>query len=212
MDVRTLPHRPIEGHQPTSRGNERHPMRIMTRRAAGLEPGGWDAAARAEVAAFFDALAGEWHTRDSPERRQVVDDALQRGEVRGRRALEVGSGTGIYTARLAERFAAVAALEVSLEMLRLAPPDPGQRILADAAALPFAEGSVDSVVLVNAFLFAAEVDRVLGPSGTVVWVSSSGAETPIHLSTAEVVEALPGSWTGVESSAGAGTWCVLRRR
>jgi SAM-dependent methyltransferase len=211
VDVAPLPHLEIPGHVPSGLGNPEHPMRIMTRRAAGLEPGGWDDEARRGVAAFFDALAEEWHTRDSPERRAVVDDALDRGEVRGRRAVEVGSGTGIYTARIAERFPEVAALEISVEMLRLAPAFPGQRVLADAAALPFTDASVDGFVLINAFLFPHEVDRVLAPGGSVVWVNSSGGGTPIHLTTAEVVEALPGVWHGVESTAGAGTWCVLRR-
>jgi SAM-dependent methyltransferase len=212
VDVSRLPHLDIPGHAPSGLGNPEHPMRIMTRRAAGLEPGGWDDDARREVAAFFDALAGEWHTRGTPERARVVADALERGDVRGRRAVEVGSGTGIYTAQLAERFPVVIAVEVSMEMLLLAPPAPGQRLLADAAVLPLADASVDSVVLINAFLFPDEIERVLAPGGTVVWVNSSGGETPIHLTTAEVVEALPGAWSGVESTAGAGTWCVLRRR
>jgi len=207
-----LPHLDIPGHEPSGLGNPQHPMRIMTRRAAGLHPGGWDEAARREVAAFFDALAHEWHTRDSPHRRAVVADALDRGDGHGGLAIEVGSGTGIYTAQLAERFSPVVAAEVSIEMLLLAPPEAGPRVLADASVLPVADSTVDAVVLINAFLFPAEVDRVLAPGGSVVWVNSSGGETPIHLTTAEVVAALPGAWTGVESSAGAGTWCVLRRR
>lgn len=44
-----------------------------------------------------------------------------------------------------------------------------------------------------------------------MWVNSSGEQTPIHLTSAEVVAALPFEVTGVESRAGAGTWCVLRR-
>jgi SAM-dependent methyltransferase len=211
VDVIPLAHLDIPGHDPSGLGNPEHPMRIMTRRAAGLAPGGWNEQARRDVAAFFDALAPEWHTRDSPERRAVVTDALTRGDVTGRRALEVGSGSGIYTAMLAERLGTVVALEVSTEMLRLAPADAGPRLLADAAALPFPDSSVDAVVLINAFLVPDEVDRVLAPGGAVVWVNSSGGETPIHLTTAEVVEALPGVWHGVESTAGAGTWCVLRR-
>ena len=66
-------------------------------------------------------------------------------------------------------------------------------------------------MLVNCFLFPDEVDRVLAPDGVVVWVNSSGAETPIHLPSDDVVAALPGPWEGVQSTAGLGTWCVLRR-
>jgi hypothetical protein len=78
-------------------------------------------------------------------------------------------------------------------------------------ALPLADGAAEAVVLVNCFLFPQEVDRVLAPDGVVVWVNSSGDQTPIHLPPSDVVAALPGRWQGVESEAGAGLWCVLRR-
>jgi hypothetical protein len=66
-------------------------------------------------------------------------------------------------------------------------------------------------VLINAFLFPAEVDRVLSGGGVVVWVNSSGEQTPIYLSTDDLLAALPGKWTGIASRAGEGHWCVLRR-
>jgi len=202
----------IPGHSPSGLGSPEHPMRIMTRRAAGLHPEPWDHEARAEVAAFFDALAPEWHTRTSPERDAVVADALARGVGEGGDVcVELGSGIGAYTPSLAERWRRVLAVEVSLEMLRLAPTDVGHRVLADGSRLPLATDAAAAVVLVNCFLFPAEVDRVLAPDGVVVWVNSSGAETPIHLPPADVVAALPGQWEGVESTAGVGVWCVLRR-
>ncbi|MCU1496150.1 MAG: hypothetical protein JWM47_103, partial [Acidimicrobiales bacterium] len=52
---------------------------------------------------------------------------------------------------------------------------------------------------------------VLGADGVVVWVNSSGDQTPIYLPAEDVAAALPGGWTGVASGAGAGLWCVLRR-
>ena len=203
----------IPGHESSGLGNPDHPMRIMTRRAAGLHPGGWDDQARAEVAAFFDALAPEWHTRTGPARDAVVADALERGvgDRTGDVCVELGSGIGAYTPLLAHRWQRVLATEVSLEMLRLAPADVGHRVLADGSRLPLGDGAADAVVLVNCFLFPGEVDRVLAADGVVVWVNSSGTETPIHLPPADVVAALPGEWTGVESRAGLGLWCVLRR-
>ena len=80
-----------------------------------------------------------------------------------------------------------------------------------APACPLADGVADAVVLVNCFLFPAEVDRVLGPDGVVVWVNSSGAQTPIHLTADEVAGRAAGSWTGVTSAAGVGLWTVLHR-
>jgi hypothetical protein len=96
-------------------------------------------------------------------------------------------------------------------MLRRSPPAPGRRVQADAATLPLADGSASAVVLINALLFPPEVDRVLAPGGAVVWVNSSGEETPIHLPPEEVAAVLPGEWDGVASRAGVGLWCVLRR-
>jgi hypothetical protein len=210
-----LPPLAIEGHVASGRGSPDHPMRLITRRAAGLLEPPWDEAARAEVAAFFDDLAPEWHTRTSAERDAVVTDALERGlpDDLGRAdvCIELGSGIGAYTPQLAARWGRVLATEVAIEMLRLAPPQPGHRLLADGARLPLADGAASAVVLVNCFLFPHEVDRVLGPDGVVVWVNSSGTETPIHLPPEDVLTALPGEWTGVRSTAGAGIWCVLRR-
>lgn len=207
-----LPDLEIPGHTPSQPNGADHPMRVMTRRAAGLQGPPWDAGARAEVAALFDGLAPEWHTRTSPERAQVVTDALDRGRVSdGGTALELGSGTGAYTGALAQRFGRVVAMDLSLEMLRLAAGEPGHRVLADAHRLPLAEDSVDAVVLVNMLLFPEEVDRVLAPGGSVVWVNSSGEATPIHLMPDEVADALPGAWDGAWARAGSGLWTVLRR-
>ncbi len=204
---------PIPGHQASVSADASHPMRIITRRAAGLEGAGWDDAARAAVEATFDELASVWHTRVSPEREAVVIDALERGVegAPGGLVAEVGSGIGTYSPRLAEKWDDVLSFDLSLEMLRHSPSVPGKRVQADASRLPLADGVVDAVVLINMLLFPDEVDRVLAPRGLVVWVNSSGEETPIHLTPTEVAEVLPGAWEGVQSRAGVGLWCVLHR-
>jgi SAM-dependent methyltransferase len=212
LRIDELPPVEIPGHRASGLGSDDHPMRIMTRRAAGLAAGGWDAEARGRVETIFDELSSEWHTRTSAQRTAVVIDALDRGEVTGGEvAIEVGSGIGNYSGLLAERFGTVAAVDLSLAMLRLAPPAPATRIQADAADLPFRAECADAVVLVNALLFPAEVDRVLAPHGSIAWVNSSGDQTPIHLRSEEVAAVLPGEWRGVASRAGEGSWCVLRR-
>ena len=74
-------------------------MRIATRRAAGLLGDGWTDDLRKEVKTFFDGMAGEWHTRTSPERTAIVIDALTRGlaplQAPARLAVELGSGTTV---------------------------------------------------------------------------------------------------------------------
>ena len=196
-------------------GGPDHPMRIATRRAAGLQSEGWTAELRREVAEFFDGIASEWHTRSSPERVAVVLDALSRGlgavGVPVGTAVEVGSGIGSYSSLIAERFATVVAIDLSLSMLQLAPTAPAHRVQADGARLPLRDGSAVAVVLINAFLFPGEVERVLSTDGVLVWVNSSGAGTPIYLSVEDLVAQLTGKWTGTTSEAGEGYWCVLKR-
>ena len=215
MAVEYLPPIAIEGHQSSGSGGPDHPMRIATRRAAGLDPGGWTQELRKEVAEFFDTLSGEWHTRTSPQRTAVVMDALERGLGPPASpvgvAVEVGSGIGTYSSLLAQRFATVLAIDLSLEMLRLTPTETAHRIQADGAMLPLRDSSAAAVVLINCFLFPAEVDRVLARDGALVWVNSSGSQTPIFLDAEDLLSALPGRWTGTSSQAGQGTWCVLRR-
>jgi ubiquinone/menaquinone biosynthesis C-methylase UbiE len=190
-------------------------MRIATRRAAGLDAGGWTRELRKEVGEFFDGMSSEWHTRTSPQRTAVVMDALERGL--GRQpsrtgvAVEVGSGIGTYSGLLAQRFATALAIDLSLEMLRLAPAGIAHRIQGDGAMLPLRDRSAAAVVLINSFLFPAEVDRVLASDGALVWVNSSGPQTPIFLDPEELLSALPGRWGGTASQAGEGTWSVLRR-
>lgn len=190
---------------------ENHPMRRVTRLAA-ADPASW-AASAAEVRSLFEELAPGWDERftDRREHRLPVVDALERGRVpRVGPAIEVGSGTGIATPVLVEHFGAVVALDLAAGMLERA-PHVAPRVQADSARLPLPDGSCAAVVLLNAFLFPHEVSRVLQPDGVVVWVSSLGPKTPIYLSTEDVLAALPGTWSAVDSAAGVGTWCVARR-
>jgi SAM-dependent methyltransferase len=215
LAIQRLPPVAIEGHRSSGAGGPDHPMRIATRRAAGLDAGGWTDGLRDEVAGFFDDLASEWHTRTSPERTAVVMDAFSRGLGGVSRsvgmALEVGCGIGTYSELLAERFATVVSIDLSLAMLKRAPIGPAHRVQADGAKLPIGDSAAAAIVLINAFLFPAEVDRVLSPDGVLVWVNSSGEQTPIYLSVDDLVAGLPGEWAGTSSQAGEGYWCVLRR-
>ena len=189
-----------------------HPMRAVTRQIA-FEPGGWTADRRAKVAELFDGLAPGWKAHlDDPQRTAPLSDSYERGDIpRGGVCLEVGSGDGQNTAFLASHHDVLIAADLSMVMLRHAPADVGHRMRADSGDLPLRPASVDVAVLVNAFLFPTEIDRVLAPGGTLVWVNTAGDLTPIFLTTDDVLSALPGQWDGVESEAGWGTRAVLHR-
>ncbi|MDQ2726425.1 MAG: class I SAM-dependent methyltransferase [Actinomycetota bacterium] len=186
-------------------------MRQITRRAA-FEPDSWDIPTAGRVADLFDGLAAEWHTRSSEPRMAPVADAWDRGgPIPAGRWLEVGSGSGLVTWWLAERTDVVIADDLAMEMLRLASPAAGPRLRADASRLPFADRSLDAVWLINALLFPAETARVLTSGGAVIWVNTSGPDTPIYLSADDTHRAMGAGWTGVASEAAFGTWAVLRR-
>lgn len=210
MSVTALRNAPGATIAPSFAGVD-HPMRTVTREVA--FDGAWDRGRAAKVAALFDAMAVGWtRDHDSPERLASLGDALDRGGVPAGLLLELGSGTGLGTRVLREmRGGAIVALDIAADMVRHAPPAYGARVRGDASMLPVADNAVAVVVHVNALLFPAEVDRVLAPGGAVVWVNTMGDQTPIHLPVADVVAALPGEWTAVESRAGTGTWGVAKR-
>lgn len=216
--VTTLSPLSLPGHQPSApNSDDEHPMRVMTRRAAGLQDPPWDSGAAEQVAGLFDSLAPQWHTRESTDRAQIVGDALARGldvlrspGVPGV-ALELGSGLGTYSAMIAERFATTVAVEISEEMHRRAHRSDALRMIGDGSMLPVQDSSVGALVLINCFLFPAEVARILAPEGVLVWVNTSGESTPIHLPTREVTDALEFEVEGLEARAGSGTWSALRR-
>jgi SAM-dependent methyltransferase len=188
-----------------------HPIRKMTREIA-FEPGAWTPERKTKVAELFDTMAPEWNKRTSAERQEPLRDALARsGTLPDGLCVEIGSGTGASTPDLADRFEAVVALDLSREMLRHAPAQPGHRVQGDASMLPLADGSAACMVLVNALLFPTEMNRVLRAPGTLLWVSSLGEFTPIYLAANDVEKALPGEWSGVAGEAGWGSWVALRR-
>lgn len=211
MTISYLPNSDSTVEPPEFAGPD-HPIRKVTR-AAALD-NEWTKESATFMRELFDDMAPTWNEgRDNNFKRLPLQDALDRGEV-GEPAviLELGSGTGLGTKVLAERFPGrISAMDIALGMLTEAEPNWGARTQADASTLPVLDNAVDMVVLVNALLFPSEIERVLRPNGAVVWVNSLGVNTPIHLSAEDVVLALPGEWGGVASRAGTGTWAVVRR-
>jgi SAM-dependent methyltransferase len=185
-------------------------IRAVTREIA-FSPESWTPKRAARVAELFDGMAQEWSARHSMTSMAPLRDALERGRVPSGLCVELGSGTGSAFPILCAQFHRVVAMDLSMEMLRRAPADGPPRACADGACLPLPDDAASVLVLVNAFLFPREVDRVLAPDGAVVWVSSSADRTPIYLPAADVARALPGAWSGRAALAGWGSWCVLAR-
>lgn len=208
--IKKLP-REVAAAEKSGVGGPDHPIRAVMREIAFSEQA-WTKERAGKVAQVFDGLASSWHERDRPGRLDALRDALDRGGVPvGGLCVEVGSGTGFATPHLADRFDRVLAVDLSMEMLRRADPKVGHRLRGDGASLPISDGSANVVVLMNAFLFPREVKRVLAREGALVWVCSSGDETPIYLSAEDVDRALGAGFRGVASEAGGGTWSVHRR-
>jgi len=187
-----------------------HPMRQLTRAQAFGEA--WTPMEAARVQEAFDGLAHDWSEKHvDPTKAAPIYDALERGDVPINGVwLEVGSGTGAGARVLTPHVGSLICTDLSAEMLRHA-PDLAPRLRADASRLPFPSDCFDAILLVNMLLFPREVDRVLRDEGVVVWVNTLGDQTPIHLPPSDVIDALPGAWTGTTARAGSGFWLTARR-
>lgn len=129
-----------------------------------------------------------------------------------RLAVEIAAGSGQATAVLVEAGLQVLATDINLEMVQRIPPMPGVlRAVADARSLPVATAGVGLLVGLNAVLVPPEVDRVLRADGELLWCSSFGPETPLHLSPADVLDNLGDGWHAQWGVAGRGEWVLARR-
>ena len=184
-------------------------MQALTRAIA--FDGAWTDERKVQIAGFFDAMAEGWRDRDAPTRHDPVHDALARGgPYPDGWCVELGSGTGNVTADFQDAFSDVVSLDLSFEMLRLA-PSRGPQIQSDASMLPLRSASAAVLALVNMFVFPAEIARVLAADGVLLHVSTGSNRTPIYLAPADVMQVLPGEWEGVTANAGWGTWLTARQ-
>lgn len=188
-----------------------HPIRKVTRQVAFDRA--WDAERAAKFASLFDSLAADWsEDHVNPTKAAPIRDALERsGAPIDGRWLELGSGTGAGTRVLSGRVGSLLAFDLSRQMLAHAPGELAPRVRGDASVLPFGADAFDVVLMVNMLLFPDEVDRVLAPGGTTLWVNTLGDQTPIHLPALDVAAALPGEWGGTTARAGTGFWAALHR-
>jgi len=160
-------------------------VRIIGRTLSGLvahAPWLWGVM-RGPVQRFWDRMAGGWDANKSPNRMHALQQALDHmGDPR--RILEVGTGTGSGAEVLKARFpdAEVTAVDLSPEMVRIAQAKvQGVRFEpADAARLPFPDGSFDLVTQNNVPVYFGELARVLSPGGRILIASTLGPRTPYY--------------------------------
>lgn len=188
-------------------------QRLM--RTVALDPSSWTPELAHLTGEIFDSFAATWAEERGDYRPGPLVDALERGAPTAEgRCLELASGTGILTPHLRSRFAEVVCLDLSIQML--ARQRHGRQVQGDASILPFNDASFDVVVVGDGPLFAAEVARVLGDYGTVIWTNALGSGAPYFLKTTVLCDALvkaspEATWSVTESEALWGSWVVFRR-
>ena len=160
--------------------------RVVTNAVVG-RPALWRAF-RGPIRRQFDRLAPRWDTMRSSDAFEPLEQALAAIPSPPSRVLDLGTGTGLAALVLARRFpeAEVVGVDVSERMIEVArrntPPELAERVRfdpADAARLPYEDGSFQLVSLANMIPFFDELERVTAPGGWLVFSFSAGPETPI---------------------------------
>lgn len=188
-----------------------NPVRSVVERAAMGEWSRTDAKHMVESYGEQSLIWKDWV--NNPDYLAPLVDALARGgPTGGGVAIIGGGGTGPEAEVVKEAGYSPVVVDISAGMLTRC--DAGQRVLTDMASASIRDGSVDMIVLLNAPIFAIEVERLLRPGGWLVWCSSFGSHTPIYLSPFSVVESLGDTSVipALGALAGHGEWLTFRKR
>jgi SAM-dependent methyltransferase len=169
----------------------------------------------------FHSLAPRWDTMVNADHVAPYEAALEAVDP-PRRALDLGTGTGVGAFAIARRFpeAEVTGADLAEGMIERArgkiPPELSGRVrfeVADASRLPYDDGAFDLVGLANMIPFYDELARVVSPEGAVVFSFSSGSDTPIYVPPERIRAELGsrGFSEFAEFAAGNGTAMVARK-
>jgi ubiquinone/menaquinone biosynthesis C-methylase UbiE len=170
----------------------------------------------------FDSLAPVWESLRLEDSLASYEAGLERLPSPPSRALDVGTGTGAGALTIARRFpeAHVVGVDVATGMIeearRNVPDELRSRVelqQADAASLPFGDGSFDLVAHANMIPFFDEVARVLVRGGYALFAFSSGPTTPIYVPPQKLRSELqPRGFTDfAELTAGRGNGLLARK-
>ncbi|MBS0288376.1 MAG: methyltransferase domain-containing protein [Proteobacteria bacterium] len=128
---------------------------------------------------FFDNLPSDEYNVFTDDANQKIIDTVLRclALTSGGQIVDLGCGSGIFTQFLQKKGYACIGVDLSHKLLRIGKNQMNtvQFIQADVEALPFADNSVDAIMLScllhhlpNPFFCAKEVFRVLKPQGKFV--------------------------------------------
>jgi ubiquinone/menaquinone biosynthesis C-methylase UbiE len=170
----------------------------------------------------FDSLAPRWDAMRMDTAFAPFEAALEALPSSPRRALDLGTGTGVGAFAIARRFpeAEVVGADLAERMLeearRNTPPELASRVrfeLADAAHLPYEDGAFDLVTLANMIPFFDELARIVAPGGRAMFSFSGGPETPIYVPFERLREELVrrGFTEFAAFAAGSGTALLARK-
>jgi ubiquinone/menaquinone biosynthesis C-methylase UbiE len=176
---------------------------------------------RPVMRAMFDRLATQWDAGREAAHLAAYEAGLAAVEA-PKRALDVGTGTGLGAFAIARRFpdAEVVGVDLAgdmvLEARRKAPAELAGRVRferADAARLPYPDRAFDLVALANMIPFFDELERVLTPDGALLIAFTWGSETPIFVPFERLRKELGarGFSQFAEFAAGQGTALLARR-
>jgi len=169
------------------------------------------------VRRVFDRIAPTWEGIRQDDTLAPYEAGLDRVSGPVERALDVGTGTGAGARVLRQRFpdAEVLGSDVAPAMLAEARKHAPEIefVEADAARLPFGDGSFDLVAHANMIPFVEEAARVLRPGGWTLFAFSSGPDTPIWVEPETLRRQLErrGFSDFAEIAAGRGIAVVARR-
>ena len=132
----------------------------------------------------FNRIAGEYDDFYGTELGRRIDQVEKRlveqylSRLEGKGMLEVGCGTGHWTAFFRERGFEITAVDIAVEMLRVAEGKELEGVdfrLQDAQQLEFGDGTVENVAAITSIEFVEdrrraldEIQRVLKPGGRVL--------------------------------------------